>query len=157
MSDVAIAGGHRGATFRAPGLTGNVDHLKEDQSTPVGVWIAQVVVDRFLTGDTFSCLQLPVKMTEPYEIAEYLSKHPEANDVLETTFAEVQRFFSNEDFRLEIDQNPAEEVDSKLALYIETRKDPEEALSCLDLFDQNFWLNHINVYDQYLSVHLEYH
>jgi hypothetical protein len=47
-------------------------------------------------------------------------------------------------------------MNSKLALYIQTEDEPEEALDKLDQFDQNFWIDRMDSYDPYLQVYLEY-
>ena len=118
--------------------------------------IFQFFVGRFVFGGPFSCINLPIEKKNAREIVEYIVKNPAANEVVEETYCNIRGYFPEADFRLEVYRDPGGGMNSKLALYIQTEDEPEEALDKLDQFDQNFWIDRMDSYDPYLQVYLEY-
>jgi hypothetical protein len=111
--------------------------------------------------EQWSNIPTSLRLHELYEfrddnhIIDYLQAHPELiNFLLESHYYLERHFGTSAKFGLEVVQDP-EAQHEQLFVYINTTLPVDEALKCLDLFDKNWFLDHLDRLGHLINFNLE--
>ncbi len=68
----------------------------------------------------------------------------------------IREYFPHEELFLDIITYPDSIGENKLVINISTKLSPDEAISKLDMFDENWWIDASECYDTELCIQVEY-
>lgn len=91
----------------------------------------------------------------PEPIRQFLRENPFMEDVLWTAREQLGRYFGDASLALRLSQYP-EEATNELLLLVRTSLPASEALSILDRFDTEWWLDALPLAQYKLTIKLEY-
>ena len=93
----------------------------------------------------------------PEEVSEFLRDHSFLVPLLLEAHGKIEQYFgSSSEVILEVITDPEAEDDHELFALVPTNLSPDEALSHLDRFDQEWWLDASSQAHCLLNIDLEY-
>lgn len=113
------------------------------------------VIDQWLPIPSSSRLHELYKFRGNNHIIDYIRSHPELNNfLLESHNYLVKYFGTSAKFELEVVHDP-EAQHEQLIVYINTPLPVDEALIRLDQFDNDWFLDHVNLLSHLINFNLE--
>jgi hypothetical protein len=103
-----------------------------------------------------SWLQPGYILQQPSSVGSFLQEHKELVSLLTEASKELRKYFSTEDFKLQLVSDPEIAGDQQLFVYISTSLSVTDALKKLDEFDEKWWLDRIDHANGLLNFNLRF-
>jgi hypothetical protein len=95
-------------------------------------------------------------LSKPSVVSNFLQAHQELISLLDEAYQELRKYFSSEDFKLELVADPEIGDDRQLFVYIFTALSVTDALKQFDEFDEKWWLDKIDRANGLLNFNLRF-
>lgn len=119
-------------------------------------FVAETELRAVLIGTRIAKLEQTYFFSKPDEIRSFLLVHPMIISVLDEAKSALGKFFGNSvKVSLEIVSDPEVSNHRQLFGYINTDLSPEDALSCMDAFDNAWFLRQLNLVGGLFNFNLE--
>jgi hypothetical protein len=103
-----------------------------------------------------SWLQPGYILPQPSSVGSFLQEHKELVSLLTEACKELRKYFSTEDFKLQVVSDPEIAGEKQLFVYVFTSLSVTDALKKIDEFDEQWWLDRIDRANGLLNFNLRF-